>query len=432
LTLVLCFCVSASFAAPNAAQAFNAFKFSFNKNYSNPVEEVRRFQIFQQNIQLVDKWNAELKTEAFDVVSPFADMTQEEFMSQYLLSPTAVQNSFPSLDSETTQRYQPEGLITPSSESPLLDFDWSYMMPESITPVKDQSTSNPSTSSCNSLQFAAAALLESRWVINGNKQVAANPFSPNPSTLSCSPPNTVAMATGYDMIQEGGAHLYSYVSNVAPAAVAVDASRWFLYKGRGTLLPAAACSSDAATTPNHVAIVTGYTNIDGVNVWKIRNSWGPAWGHQGYIYVPMDACGVSSNPAFGVQTSISSDDNPILGTYYTTCLNTVNMYRQKANAPNIAYNNAQQTCSNNQAKYDFGKNVAHAGFGQCQEYGQCECPGWGSVDQIASCLQMMYNEGPPPAGQFNHYSIMTNKDYKSLVCGFYTGKTTWMLKDYYF
>lgn len=38
----------------------------------------------------------------------------------------------------------------------------------------------------------------------------------------------------------------------------------------------------------HVVVVVGMTEVDGVQVWIIRNSWGKTWGDNGYAYIPRN------------------------------------------------------------------------------------------------------------------------------------------------
>jgi hypothetical protein len=46
---------------------------------------------------------------------------------------------------------------------------------------------------------------------------------------------------------------------------------------------------------------------------------------------------------------------------------------------------------------------------------------------------MMFNEGPPPPGGYNHYSIMTSTSYTRVGCGFYDGGSgnVWMVQSYF-
>ena len=55
-----------------------------------------------------------------------------------------------------------------------------------------------------------------------------------------------------------------------PVAVAVDAgsSGFQLYRS-GVF--------------NHGVLATGYGSLNGVQYWKVKNSWGQSWGNSGYI-----------------------------------------------------------------------------------------------------------------------------------------------------
>jgi hypothetical protein len=91
-----------------------------------------------------------------------------------------------------------------------------------------------------------------------------------------------------------------------------------------------------------------------------------------------------------------------------------------------------EACADQHAEYDSTRS-AHAGFSddicEPQSWAQNECPGWPSQTQvIEGCLQMMWDEGPPPSssceGQcfqdHGHYINMANADYGEVACGFFT------------
>ena len=68
---------------------------------------------------------------------------------------------------------------------------------------------------------------------------------------------------------------------LGPTAAAVDATNWAVYKS--------GIFSNCGTSPNHSVLVVGMTDT----YWKIKNSWGTAWGESGYIRIgPGNTCGV--------------------------------------------------------------------------------------------------------------------------------------------
>lgn len=61
---------------------------------------------------------------------------------------------------------------------------------------------------------------------------------------------------------------------------------------------------NCGTQLDHGVLLVGYgQETDGVEFWKIKNSWGPNWGEKGYIRVKASSanlCGVLSAPSFPV------------------------------------------------------------------------------------------------------------------------------------
>ena len=115
----------------------------------------------------------------------------------------------------------------------------------------------------------------------------------------------------------------------------------------------------------------------------------------------------------------------------------INQYRATLSPPSppLTQDTAEESCVDTQAQSDYTANVAHHDFGACHEFAQDECPGWpGPPSSImTNCLAQMWAEGPPPAGQDNHWLNMSNASYTKVACGFYqtaSGKW-WATQDFY-
>ena len=127
--------------------------------------------------------------------------------------------------------------------------------------------------------------------------------------------------------------------------------------------------------------------------------------------------------------------SPNTGDPYADCVARVNQFRACVCLPPLAQWTAGQACADQDAQYDSTQNTAHAGaqanicdWGNAQD----ECPDWGNSTPekvIDGCLQMMFDEGPPPAGsctgtcysQHGHYINMTGTSYRNgVACGFFT------------
>jgi hypothetical protein len=137
---------------------------------------------------------------------------------------------------------------------------------------------------------------------------------------------------------------------------------------------------------------------------------------------------------------------PSTGNQYADCVARVNQFRACVCLGPLARNAAAESCANQQAQYDAQTGTAHGGFSDniCtpSALAQNECPGWDSVTQtISGCVQTMFAEGPPPTASctgtcysaHGHFINMTNTDYTSVACGFYTtadGKV-WQVQNYF-
>jgi uncharacterized protein YkwD len=118
----------------------------------------------------------------------------------------------------------------------------------------------------------------------------------------------------------------------------------------------------------------------------------------------------------------------------SACVDRINEFRATLDLPALARWTDAETCADDQARQDSESDSFHGAFGQCDEYAQNECPGWGSVDQIVDgCLQMMWDEGPgEPYSEHGHYINMTNTSYTEVACGFYTTPdgAVWSVQDF--
>jgi hypothetical protein len=187
--------------------------------------------------------------------------------------------------------------------------------------------------------------------------------------------------------------------------------------GSGTGTAAASTSSNGASTSGTGAGSTATTGEDAGN--------GEA-----------DA-GAQGAPD-AADTGAGSDPGDPLAAARAECVMLINMYRATLSPPSPALTQApesSETCVDGQAKADFTANTPHSAFGNCGEDAQDECPGWpGPPSAIdTGCLAQMWAEGPPPAGQDNHWLNMENPQSTQVACGFYQDPdgSWWATQDFW-
>jgi hypothetical protein len=119
------------------------------------------------------------------------------------------------------------------------------------------------------------------------------------------------------------------------------------------------------------------------------------------------------------------------------CVQIINQDRASLSPPSPALTEAtsSESCVDGQAQADSTSGKPHSAFGNCQESAQDECPGWpGPPSSIMTgCLGQMWAEGPPPAGQDNHWLNMSNPKYTKVACGFYQTPSGdwWATQDFW-
>lgn len=313
-----------------SVSAFKEFMTKYGRVYESPEEEHRKFLIFDASYRVVQAQNA--KNDSYTLaINEFADQAVSEFQSTRLgLSAPVAKKMWGSLPYLGLDLYR--GISLPSS------VDW--VAKGAVTPLKDQGTCG----SCWS--FSAIGALEGAWQIATGNLVSLS----EQQLVDCSSDNGGCRGGDMDLaftyLQKHGActeSSYSYKSHVGkclasncsvaipkgsvmgyvdvpvdntsalleavayqPVAVAIDADHtaFKLYKS-GIL------TQDCGTSLDHGVLLVGYGSENGVDYWKVKNSWGTKWGEEGYIRMkrglPKDGeCGIKARASYPmvVQRSI--------------------------------------------------------------------------------------------------------------------------------
>jgi len=126
-------------------------------------------------------------------------------------------------------------------------------------------------------------------------------------------PAPVANVTGFVVLPKNEYEpLLKAVATVGPVAVSVDAAWTFYEEG---VFPA----NRGGTDIDHAVVLVGYGHDlkSGLDYWTIRNSWGPAWGEDGYIRLERQAepnCAIDYYNSDGVGCDGDPQEVTVCGT----------------------------------------------------------------------------------------------------------------------
>jgi len=305
------------------------FKDMTGHGYLTATEHNDRYEIFKDNIDKINRHNAK-KLSWWMGVTPFADLTEDEFKEKIVGGCVM------------TRTERNEFFIGSSTENPAA-VDW--VTQGKITPVKNQGQ-------CGSCwAFSTTGSIEGRYAIakgvlnslseqelvdcagsEGNNGCRGGlmdygfeyvqqekglckesqfPYDAKTEKLQCNQKRSMCQdghvdpISGYrDVPKENSQELENALVQ-GPVSVAIEADQrsFQLYKG-GVL------TSTCGAKLDHGVLAVGYDNTGDIHSWKIKNSWGPSWGENGYIRLGKDG---NYNRGQGQCGILMSASYPLIG-----------------------------------------------------------------------------------------------------------------------
>ncbi|XP_052388701.1 cathepsin S, ortholog 1 [Carassius gibelio] len=302
-----------------------AWKSQHNKAYRNSREERHRRGVWEQNLLDIMKHNEEtavglhsytlglnqLSDMTADEVNQWNGLLEEDVLGVNMTFPPPSQHPLPPRVDWTEH-----GMVSPVQNQGPCGSCWAFSAvgalegqmkrrTGSLVPLSPQNLMDCSVSlgnrGCRGGYLSRAFL----YVIQ-NHGIDSNTFYPyehKQGTCRYSVTGRAGYCSGFRILpRHNEAALQYAVANIGPVSIGINAKLASFHKYRSGIYSDPKCSS---LLINHAVLVVGYGSENGQDYWLVKNSWGTAWGENGFIRMARNKnmCGISS---FSIYPTISS------------------------------------------------------------------------------------------------------------------------------
>lgn len=307
------------------------FKANYSKTYPNPMEEKRRYKIFQANMVLIASHNHKrnLGFHHYSLgINAFADMERHEIVAQRNgFKHKYLKSNYTKVKGLGATFMAPHNVKLPNS------VDW--RQEGYVTPIKNQGAcgscwSFSATGALEGQMFRKTGRLVSlseqnlvdcsgKWGNNGCngglmdqafQYIKDNggldteesyPYEAKDDNCRYDPLESAAEDTGFFDVAEGDEDKLQVASaTVGPISIAIDASHESFHFYDGGVYEDPDCSPENL---DHGVLLVGYGSMEGKDYWIVKNSWGEEWGDKGFIYIRRNKgnmCGVASQASYPI------------------------------------------------------------------------------------------------------------------------------------
>jgi len=310
-----------AFTAQEYQQAFSDWTQKHGKAYT--TEEFQsRFSVFKSNMDYVRDWNAN-NDQTILGLTVFADLTNEEFKKIYLgtvfdgserLSAAASLPEVALPQANDTVNWATMGAVTGIKNQGQCGSCWSFSTTGSVEGAHFQSTGNLVSLSEQNLMDCSRSfgndgcnggLMDDafRYIISnrGIDTEASYPYmARNEPTCKFTTANIGATISSYKDVTSGSEAALLTAATARPVSVAIDASHNSFQLYMSGIYYEPLCSS---VNLDHGVLVVGYGADTQGAYWVVKNSWGTAWGMEGYIHMARNMgnnCGIATMASYPI------------------------------------------------------------------------------------------------------------------------------------
>jgi hypothetical protein len=314
---------------------FTEFKATYGKSYPTADDEARALGHFVANDNVIEAHNA--KGLSFTLGhNQFSDMSWEQFSAKHLQglelppsprqervrvalgAPTSSGDPPPDPDVPDSVDWVEKGCVTPVKDQGACGSCWAFSATGAIEGAYCVATgtlaslSEQELVSCDGSEYGcggglmdqAFKFVEENGICTEDEDpyISGGGHAPRctPAQRRCVPAVSISGFT--DVPGKDEAALKAAVAR-QPVSVAIEADRSAFQLYKSGVFTSVTCG----TQLDHGVLVVGYgTDVSatppdaGLDYWKVKNSWGPTWGEEGYIRIQRgeDLCGIAMQASY--------------------------------------------------------------------------------------------------------------------------------------
>ncbi|CAJ1978780.1 unnamed protein product [Sphenostylis stenocarpa] len=297
----------------------------YGKVYKDAAEKEKRFQIFKNNAQFIESFNA-AEDKSFNLsINQFADLHNDEFKALFLNGQKKVHRVGTVI--ETSFRYEnvtkvpasmdwrKRGAVTPIKNQGRCGSCWAFSTVATIEGLHQITTGELVSLSEQELvdcvkgksEGCNGGYMEDAFEFIAKKGGLASeayyPYEDNNKICKIKKEaHGVAQIKGYEKVTANSEKALLKAVAHQPVSVYIDdgGSAFQFYSGG---IFTGKCGTDL----NHAVAVVGYGKArGGTKYWIVKNSWSTKWGEKGYVRMKRDVrakeglCGIAMNAAYPI------------------------------------------------------------------------------------------------------------------------------------
>jgi len=294
------------------AQNFKSYAVKYNKAYNSGPELLRRFATFLESAELVEKTNT-AKLPYTLALNEFADMTFDEFKASRLSAPqtcSATKKGGHVLSNRalpTKKDWREEGIVTPVKNQAGCGSCWAFSTVAAIEAAWKQKTGEEVLLAEQQLvdcagdynNFGCSGGLPSQAFqyikyVGGLDTAESYPYTGvDGKCLFSKKAIGATIVDGVNITSYDEGEQLDALAFARPVSIAYEVAADFRLYNSG-VYTSTLCRSGSDTV-NHAVLAVGYVLDSPIPYYIVKNSWGTAWGEEGYFNIELgkNMCGVA-------------------------------------------------------------------------------------------------------------------------------------------